>query len=63
MVRYSWTRPSIAKDLMAKEDLEHTFTEDQVQELIDWIESLTLIDIAALKSYWEKRPECEDILQ
>lgn len=49
--------------LMEEPDVQHTFTEEEVQELANWIESLTLVDIAALKAYWEKRQECETQLQ
>lgn len=48
---------------MEEPDLEHTFTEEEVQDLATWIESLTLIDIAALKNYWERKAECEMRLQ
>lgn len=36
-----------------EKDLEMTFTEEEVQEIADWIESLTLVDLAALRKYWE----------
>lgn len=40
-----------------------TFTEDEVQEIIDWVESLTIVDLAALKLHWEARNPAEDHLQ
>lgn len=40
-----------------EKDVEMTFTEEEVQELIDWVESLTLVDLEALKRYWE---DCHD---
>ena len=48
---------------MEEPDLEMTFTEAEVDEIKNWVESLTLIDLAALKDYWEKRAEPEKRLQ
>ena len=53
--------PVLEVKTMEEIDLEHTFTEDEVQDIVDWIESLTLIELAALKHYWEGRPA--DVLQ
>ena len=56
----SRTRTSRLSD---EEECEHTFTEEEVQELANFIESLTLIDIAALKKYWESKDIREHQLQ
>lgn len=38
---------------MSEVQEESTFTEEQQQELVDWLESLTLAEIQTIKNYWE----------
>jgi hypothetical protein len=38
-----------------------TFTEEEIKEIIDWLESITIVDIAALKKIWESMPETQDM--
>lgn len=55
---YSMGNGYFVFDMESEEpDVEHTFTDEQIQELIDWLESLTLVDIAVLKIAWESRVE------
>lgn len=48
---------------MSEDKDKDEYTPDEVQELIDWIESLTLSEIAALKIYWEKAGASQPRLQ
>lgn len=46
-----------------EDEIESTFTEAEIQALIDWIESLTIIELAAIRAEWEKRLETQKRLQ
>lgn len=48
---------------MEQPDLSEMFTDEEMEEIKEWIESLTVSDLAKLKSYWESRSKVETLVQ
>lgn len=44
-------------------DLSEMFTDEEMEEIKEWVESLTVSDLAKLKTYWESRSKVETLVQ